>query len=98
MLSWKMKHFFMDIALHLEILIMNIGFFINGIIEEESIALWVLFLSVILFFMRLAKDFEPRRGIAYVLSNTLFLTLCVLEIMYVVSGGGIWFCEPARVG
>lgn len=78
----------------------NIGGFINRIIDERTFVIIILCLSVILFFMRIfKKKNEPRQGITYIISNTLFLTTCALEILYVISANdAIWFCTPNSVG
>ena len=75
----------------------------NPIIEERTIAVLVLILSVVLFLMRvIKKKDEARKGTAYIVSNTLFLTVCGLEILYAVFSktfGNIpWFCSPEEVG
>lgn len=72
------------------------------IIGERPLAWIILILSVILFFMRIIKDKdETRRGTSYIVSNTLFLTVCALEIIFIIStidSGMPWFCDPNEVG
>ena len=73
--------------------------FINNI-GKEKMALCILILSVILFLMRIVRKKDvPRQGAAYIISNTLFLTVCALDIFYIISvDDSIWFCVPDHVG
>ena len=67
-------------------------------IGVKTIVLLVLFLSLILFFMRINRKGEPREGISYIISNTLFLIVCALEIIHTFAPDPIWFCVPDKVG
>ena len=95
-------YMYIDTAYHLKWspTIDHFSWYIRGTIGEKPMALLILFLSVILFFMRIAKKKdEPRQGITYVISNILFLTTCTLEIMYTIAvDNGLWFCLPEEVG
>jgi hypothetical protein len=76
------------------------GRFFRNSVGEETMT-WCIFLfSVMLFFMRIIKKKgEPRLGISYIVSNTLFLTVSAMEIIYVLStGSSMWFCTPSMVG
>ena len=74
----------------------------NPIIGEKPIAILVLLLSIVLFFMRITKrKDELRQGTAYLVSNSVFLSVCALEILFVITTelfGIPWFCDPNRVG
>lgn len=69
-------------------------------ISEVMMAIIVFLLSVILFFMRIARKGIPRQGTSYIVSNTLFLVVCVMEIIHTIStvDDPMWFCTPSRVG
>lgn len=76
------------------------GHFFRNSVGEETMT-WCIFLfSVMLFLMRITKKKgEPRQGISYIVSNTLFLTVSAMEIIYVLStGSSMWFCTPSIVG
>lgn len=68
--------------------------------DKERPIVWCIFiLSVILFFMRSAKENDqPRQGATYVIYNILFLIVCVLEIMFAMIEPSLWFCDPDEVG
>ena len=76
--------------------------YLRNRIDEKPITILVLILSVVLFFMRITKrKDEPRQGTAYLVSNTVFLSVCALEILYVIFTEPFdipWFCDPNRVG
>ena len=88
----------------IESFLTNIKNFVNGKIGAKAFVLSILVLSIILFFMRIVKEKdEPRRGSAFVISNTLFLIVCILEILYYISffnspEDPTWFCSPSDVG
>ena len=66
--------------------------------KERPIAWCIFILSLILFFMRGAKENDqPRQGASYVIYNTLFLIVCVLEIIFALMDN-LWFCDPNEVG
>ena len=62
---------------------------------------WIIFsLSIMLFLMRIVQKGEgQRQGKIYVISNTIFLTVCILELIYMSVAWNItWFCDPNWVG
>jgi|GEM_PF-6136450 len=69
-------------------------------VGEVALVWIVLLLSIILFVMRISKkENETRQGASYTISNTLFLTVCAIEIIHFASiEDMIWFCVPDRVG
>jgi flagellar biogenesis protein FliO len=70
-------------------------------ILEDLIPWIILILSVIMFFMLLARQGVPRQGTSYIISNTLFLSVCTLEIVYLLSIANFGlphFCDPNEVG
>ena len=76
-------------------------------VVDEITMTWAIFiLSIALFISRMLKrggnDNKPRKGIAYVISNTMFLSVCTLELIYVFTlqdaSEITWFCEPNDVG
>lgn len=69
--------------------------------EGEKAMTWCIFLlSIVLFLMRITKEKgQPREGISYIISNTLFLAVCVVEIIYLpATKSSMWFCSPDIVG
>lgn len=77
----------------------NIIRFFRYDVGEEVMAWFVLILSIILFLMRITKDGVKRQGTSYIVSNTLFLAVCVIEIIHSISIEDlVWFCIPDKVG
>lgn len=65
---------------------------------------WLVFviacLSLVLFFFRKNRGNVPLDGGMHTANCILFLTVCILELVYVMLQGGnaIWFCSPNKVG
>ena len=71
--------------------------------EAEWMAYVIAALSIILYFIRKSRgEDEPLEddGSLYTINWILFLTVTILELVYLVLMGGdaIWFCIPDRVG
>ncbi|MDR0756798.1 MAG: hypothetical protein LBF85_03020 [Tannerella sp.] len=75
-------------------------FYMQQFFGHPGMAWFVLTLSVILLVIRLRrKKGEVLRGTTYIVSNTLFLVTCAIEILHVATADSpIWFCTPDRVG
>lgn len=65
---------------------------------------WMVFaiagISVILLIIRKRRDDDPLEGTEYSINWILFLTVSILELVYISLMGSdtIWFCIPDKVG
>jgi hypothetical protein len=72
---------------------------LSGILSETTIAWVVVALSAVLFVLRKIRGDYARSGGIYIVSNTIFLAVCLLEVLHaVIADNKTWFCTPDRVG
>lgn len=68
--------------------------------DAEWMVFPIVVLSFVLFLFRKSRGDEPLEDNAYVINCLLFLTVTLLELVYLLLMGGnaVWFCIPDTVG
>lgn len=79
----------------------KLGDFVSQTIGEKTLVWIILCLSIALFIIRLInKNNGYANNRMYLFSHILFLTVCLLEVVYLaaIENDREWFCMPDEVG